>query len=63
MRDNGKGVASGKDLHDSARLGIKTILALGEDQLGGKINFDCTNGVCFSLVFDDNRLHDRFLKS
>ncbi len=54
ISDNGVGFPPGFDPRSHGKLGTETIFALGEAQLGGKVEFFSNNGVTCSIVFDNN---------
>jgi two-component sensor histidine kinase len=53
MRDDGVGPPSGFDPRRDASLGLETVYALAERQLGGTIGFDFSAGFRCDLSFDD----------
>lgn len=56
ISDNGVGIPDVLDLKENGQLGIKTIFAISEHQLHGKMKFESVNGLIFTLKFK-NFLH------
>jgi PAS domain S-box-containing protein len=54
VRDDGVGLPTGFDVHSSARLGLKTVVGIGEEQLRGRVVFgSAAKGFSFHLSFKD----------
>jgi two-component sensor histidine kinase len=54
VSDNGVGFPDNYNFRESASLGIQTILALGERQLGGSVQMEDNSGVACKITFKDN---------
>ena len=52
VSDNGVGIPEGVDFHRSDNLGLQIVKALGEQQLGGKIELDATAGTEFRILLN-----------
>ena len=53
VSDNGAGVGRGFDFRNNAGVGIKTVFAIGETQLLGKVKFESGNGLSCSVIIND----------
>ena len=54
VSDNGVGVPSDFDIKQQKRLGLSNVIALGENQLHGKVDFLMENGFSCQICFKDN---------
>lgn len=59
VKDNGIGLPAGFDVRKNGRLGMKSIFALGERQLNGKVEFVAGEGLTCNITFIDNRYETR----
>jgi two-component sensor histidine kinase len=50
VSDNGVGPREGFDFRNDGGVGMKTIFAIGEIQLGGKVRFESGNGLSCSII-------------
>jgi two-component sensor histidine kinase len=54
VQDNGKGLPQGFDVEKDGGLGLKTVMGLARDQLGGKVTFENQKGVkCRILIKEE----------
>lgn len=54
VQDNGKGLPQGFDVEKDGGLGLKTVMGLARDQLGGKVTFESQEGVrCRILIKEE----------
>ncbi len=51
VADNGTGVPSAFDFRSAPSLGLQTVFALAERQLGGEIHFETEGGVACEVIF------------
>ena len=51
VTDDGVGIPEGISLTNTSTLGIKLVTNLVQDQLGGKIELDCSQGTTFKITF------------
>jgi two-component sensor histidine kinase len=54
VRDNGVGIDDLESAQNKMTMGLKTILALGERQLKGKVVLKTDNGFSCEMEFDDS---------
>ncbi len=59
VADNGVGVPAGVDLKKSNSLGLTSVVAIAEHQLGGQVRFDTTAGVTCQVTFKNNLYRPR----
>ena len=59
MSDNGIGLPPEFDFRGQTSLGLRTIFALGEQQLEGKVRFICEKGVTCIIEFPDTLYNQR----
>jgi PAS domain S-box-containing protein len=59
VADNGVGVPAGFDFRQHGKLGMRTILILGETQLGGQVSFEAGPGVTCVVQFKDDSYQPR----
>jgi two-component sensor histidine kinase len=53
VADNGVGLPADLDWTNTKTLGLKMVKMLGEHQLQGRIELDCTSGTKFRLRFEN----------
>ncbi|MEE8389852.1 MAG: histidine kinase dimerization/phosphoacceptor domain -containing protein [Anaerolineae bacterium] len=53
VSDNGVGVPEGFDFRNSDTLGLQSVFAIGEHQLGGKVTFESCDGITCQIRFKD----------
>ena len=53
IADNGIGIPEGFDLRNTKTLGLQLVVGLIENQLGGKIELNCENGVEYLIRFKE----------
>lgn len=53
IEDNGKGLPNDFDIYESTSMGFRTVLALAEHQLDGRLKINSKNGSCFSIQFKE----------
>lgn len=51
VSDDGVGIPEEVDFRTTESLGLRLVTILAEDQLGGKISLDRSNGTAFSIIF------------
>ncbi|GAB6193509.1 hypothetical protein [Desulfocastanea catecholica] len=51
MADNGVGLPPGYDWSTAKTMGLTLVRMLGQQQLGGRYEIDCTEGTTFTLIF------------
>ena len=54
VRDNGIGVAENFDFKADARMGLRLIRIIGEEQLQGEVLFERKDGLSCTVRFKDN---------
>ncbi len=59
VSDTGVGVPSGFNFREQTSLGLRTVFAIGEQQLQGQIQFTCTQGVTCTIEFPDTLYNKR----
>jgi two-component sensor histidine kinase len=59
IADSGPGFVAGFDPRRDGHLGLQTVLALAEDQLGGKVEISGDDGVRWLISFEDSAFKAR----
>ncbi len=54
IADNGIGMPKGFDPRNTDSLGLKLVFGLVENQLSGKIELNCENGVEYRIKFKES---------
>jgi PAS domain S-box-containing protein len=51
VRDDGIGLPPGLDIRQTETMGMSIVVGLVENQLGGRIELDRSEGTCFTIIF------------
>jgi two-component sensor histidine kinase len=57
VADNGVGLPAGLDWSNTETMGLMLVKLLGQHQLQGRIEVDCTGGTTFRLKFANRNKH------
>lgn len=55
VSDDGVGIPAEVDIRNTESMGMRLVIGLVENQLGGHVAFDRSHGACFTITFTPNR--------